>query len=230
MAAALMHGLRLSDLRYCLQTHEHHDHLDASHLSSRSANCGVHGNPRLRLYASIGALRRAATDLSRRLDEDALLDPAVADRLNLTAHPIEPFETFEAGPYRVTSLLAAHDPQSITALLYVVERDDRALFYCTDTGPLPEPTWQALAALDRRLNVVAMDHTFGLKGRSNGHMNAEQFREQIARLREADLLADDARVFAHHLGHHSNPAHPELVDLAAQGGYEVAYDGLTVEV
>jgi phosphoribosyl 1,2-cyclic phosphate phosphodiesterase len=230
MAAALMHGLSFARLRYCLLTHEHHDHLDPSNLSSRSEACGVHGSPRLQLYASAGALQHAAEGLSRRLPEDGLLDPAVADRLNLTACPIDPFQTFSAGPYAVTSLPAAHDPERITALVYIVERDGRGLFYCTDTGPLPEPTWRALVALDCRLNVVAMDHTFGFQGRSTGHMNAEQFREQLARLRAEGLLADDARVFAHHLGHHSNPVHPELVDYAARHGYEVAYDGLTVEV
>ena len=50
------------------------------------------------------------------------------------------------------------------------------------------------------------------------------------RLRAEHLLADDARLFAHHLAHHSNPPHDELVGFAAAHGYEVAWDGLVVEV
>lgn len=228
MGAALRHGIDLAGLRYGLQTHEHADHLEPSHFSSRSPACGVFGAPRFAFYATRGALARAA-GLSARLPAAGLLHPEVAERLNLCAHIVEPFQRFTVGPYTVASVAAAHDP-SLTALLYVIERDGRCLFYATDTGPLPEATWAALRAGGHRFNVVAMDHTFGLKERSTGHLNAEQFQEQVARLRDEGLLAKGARIFAHHIGHHSNPAHPELVALAARHGYEVAHDGLTVEV
>ena len=41
---------------------------------------------------------------------------------------------------------------------------------------------------------------------------------------------DDTRIFAHHLAHHSNPAHDELALIAADGGYDAAYDGLAIVV
>jgi phosphoribosyl 1,2-cyclic phosphate phosphodiesterase len=230
MAAALRHELSLAGLHYCLQTHEHEDHLDASHLGSRSQYCGVYGNPRLHLYATQGALRKAAAHFGGRLPAAGLLDPEAGERLNLTAHAIEPFRTYEIGPYRVDTVLAAHDPDSLVALLFVIRRAGRSLFYATDTGPLPEESWRALRAGGHRFNAVAMDHTFGLQGRSTGHLNGEQFREQVARLGEEGLLADGARVFAHHLAHHSNPPHPRLMEIATGYGYEVAYDGLTLDV
>jgi phosphoribosyl 1,2-cyclic phosphate phosphodiesterase len=147
----------------------------------------------------------------------------------LTIHVIEPFQRFVAGPYQVMSLKANHAPET-TAMLYLIERDGRAIFYGTDTGELPPETWDALAAYSKPIDLVVLDHTFGFRGRSNGHMNYEQFLEQAARLRELGLLADSSRVFATHLGHHSNPIHPELAAFAAQHGYEVAYDGLVIEV
>ncbi|MGH2459562.1 MAG: MBL fold metallo-hydrolase, partial [Chloroflexota bacterium] len=229
MAASQIHGTSLARLHYCLQTHEHADHLDPHHFASRSASCGVYGVPRLHWYASEGALRKAAASLGPRVAEAGLLDSAVGERLNLTPHPVRPFETFDVGPYRVTSLAAAHDP-TLVAMLYLIEHRGRRLFYGTDTGPLPEGTWKALGALGQPLNVVVLDHTFGWKGPSAVHLNREQFLEQVDRMRSAGLLADGARVFAHHLAHHSNPAHPDMVELAAQRGYEVAYDGLTIDV
>jgi len=36
MAASHMHSRALDEVRYCLQTHPHSDHLDLSHLLSRS--------------------------------------------------------------------------------------------------------------------------------------------------------------------------------------------------
>jgi phosphoribosyl 1,2-cyclic phosphate phosphodiesterase len=232
MAAALMDGLSLARIRYCLQTHEHSDHLDPSHFSSRSAGCSVYGNPRLKYYATRGAMAKAEKALGKRAAK-GLTDPEAADYFNLTAHVIEPFQTFDAGPYRVHSVKADHDPEHLVALLYLIEREGRCLFYATDTGELPEETWRHLDGLRRaglQIHAVAMDHTFGMQDRVRGHMNWQQLTEQIARLREAGILADSARIFAHHLAHHSHPPHEELVEFAAERGYEVAYDGLVVEV
>jgi len=229
MAAAQQHTISLAPIEYCLQTHEHEDHLDPAHFVSRSAYCGVHGTPRLHYYASPGALQKTAAELTHELPPTGFLDPAVGERLNLALHPIEPFQRFTVGPYQVLSVKANHAPP-LTTMLYVIEQAGRVLFYATDTGELPEESWQALIAYGKPFHVVAMDHTFGFQGRSNGHMNHEQFGEQVARLREEGLLAADARIYAHHLGHHSHPPHAELAAFAAQRGYAIAYDGLRVDV
>lgn len=230
MAASQMHGRSLGCIRYCIQTHEHQDHLDPAHLISRSPSCGVMDAPRLHFYGSPGALARAAAGaLGARLTPDGLADPAASERMNVTVHAIEPFQVFAVGPYVVSSVRATHDP-TIAAMLHIITRDDRTLFYATDTGSFPEETWDALRAWGYRFNVVAMDHTFGWAARATGHQNAEQFREQVARMRDEGLLADDARIYATHIAHHSNPVHPELVARAAESGYLVAYDGLVVTV
>jgi phosphoribosyl 1,2-cyclic phosphodiesterase len=229
MAAAQIHGVSLAQIRYCLQTHEHEDHLDPAHVLSRSQYCGVYGTPHLHYYASLGACNKIARSLGRRVGENGLLDPQISTHLNLTAHQIEPFQSFAVGPYQVTSLMAAHAPE-LTAMLFVIEHGERTLFYATDTGEIPEATWQALQARRLRIDLVVMDHTFGLADRVTGHMNWQQFVEQITRLRDAELLADGARVFAHHIAHHSNPPHPALVEFAQQHGYDVAYDGLILHV
>lgn len=224
MAAAQQHDVSLAQIRYCLQTHEHEDHLDPSHFGSRSEFCGVYGNPRLHWYASQGAIDKAAEQLTR-----PLLDAEIQEKLNLTLHPIEPFQRFAVGPYDVLSVKANHAAPMRT-MLFVIGQGERTLFYGTDTSEMGEETWQALATYGRPFNVVVFDHTFGFKGRSGGHMNAEQFLEQVARLRKENLLAADARIYATHLGHHSNPSHKELATFAQKNGYQVAYDGLVLTV
>ena len=224
MAAAQQHGVSLAQLNYCLQTHEHEDHLDPSHFGSRSAFCGVYGNPRLHWYASQGAIAKAAGGLTR-----DLLDAEMLEKLNLTIHPITPFQRFAVGQYEVLSVKANHAAPLMT-MLFVISQGERTLFYGTDTSEMSEETWQALADYGRPFNVVVFDHTFGWQGRSGGHMNAEQFLEQVARLQQENLLATNARIYATHIGHHSNPSHEELTRFAAQHGYLVAHDGLVVEV
>lgn len=229
MAASLQHGISLAKLRYCLQTHEHADHLDPSHLLSRSPSCRVEGAPRLHYYASANALQRAARII--RSDEPglALLEPAVGERLNLSVYVVAPFERFEVGPYEVTSLRANHAHET-TAMLYLIERDGRVIFYGTDTGEMPEETWKALERFGKMCHLVVLDHTFGFLKRSTTHLNAEQFLEQVTRLREIGLVGEKTRILATHIGHHSHPIHEELAAYASEHGYEVAYDGLVIEV
>jgi hypothetical protein len=75
-----------------------------------------------------------------------------------------------------------------------------------------------------------MDHTMGTGSPSDVHMNRTQFVEQLTRMRDSGLLADDARVYAHHFAYHSNALHDALEADAATLEYRVTYDGLTVEV
>jgi len=229
IAAAQQHGVSLASLRYCVQTHVHQDRLDPLHFLSRAPNSGVTDIPRLAFYASAGALTWVAQHVEGRLPPDGITEVATSERMNLTTHVITPFQPFTVGPYTVTSVRAAHDP-ALVALLHIIERNGRTLLYATDTGPFPDATWAALRAGGWRFNLVAMDHTFGWLARATGHQNAAQFREQCARMRDAGVLADDARVYATHIAHHANPPHPALVTRAAQAGYFVSYDGLTVTV
>lgn len=228
MIASFTHGRPLTRVRYCLQTHAHADHLDPSHFLSRSPEYGVIDAPRLHFYASTATAQRAALLLERDCAPAGLLDPEVGERLNLEIHQIEVLESFTVGPYQVTAFPANHDP-TVDPLLYAVEAEGRSIFYGTDTATLPEETWRAFHRHKLRFDVVILDHTYGPdEPPGSDHLSAQQFIEHVARMREEDLLADQARAFATHLAHAGNPVHPELVDFAARHGYEVAYDELTV--
>lgn len=50
------------------------------------------------------------------------------------------------------------------------------------------------------------------------------------RMRHEGILKTDGRAFATHIAHEGNPVHPELVEYATQNGYEIAYDGLVLEI
>ncbi len=227
MTASFAHGRPLTRVRYCLQTHAHADHLDPSHLLSRSPGDGVVDAPRLHFYASAATAQRAAQLLERDCAPASLLDPEAGERLNLQIHQIDALQSFAVGPYQVSAFPANHDP-TVEPLLYAVEGDGRAIFYGTDTATLPEETWQAFHRHKLRFDVVILDHTYGPDELGSDHLNAQQFVEHVARLNEEGLLADKVRVFATHIAHAGNPVHPELADFAARHDYEVAYDGLLV--
>jgi phosphoribosyl 1,2-cyclic phosphate phosphodiesterase len=227
MTASNLHGRPLCNVRYCLQTHAHADHLDTSHFLSRSPGYGVIDAPRLHFYASPGTLRLAAQLLERDCAPLSFLDPEIGEQLNLEIHQIEALQSFAAGPYQVTAFPANHDP-TVDPLLYAVESQGHSIFYGLDTATLPEETWRGFHERRLRFDVVILDHTYGPDEPGGDHLSAHQFIEHVARMREESLLAAQARIFATHIAHEGNPAHPELVDFATRHGYEVAYDGLSV--
>lgn len=226
VAAAVL-GCALTNVRYCLQTHAHSDHLDPTLLMSRSPEWGVVGAHTLQFYASAASLQRAAEALARDCAPGSLLDADVAERMNVRFHAVEAFVPFQVGPYHVTPVRANHDP-GVEPVLYVVEDDAYCLFYATDTAALSEASWLALRGVGRPFDMVVMDHTYGWGEPAQDHLGAEGFVAHVARMRRDGLLAEGARVLATHISHPRNPPHPELSAQAARHGYEIAHDGLVV--
>jgi len=229
MAASHVHNISLTNVRYCLQTHPHADHLDLSHLLSRSPGFGVIGAPQLHFYASPATLERACQTFKRDLSGYGLLDAEAETKLNLKIHKVKPLQPFTVGPYRVIAFPANHAP-GLEPLLYAIESNGRTVFYGTDTASLFEETWQAFHQHEMQFDLVVLDHTYGPDEPGTDHLCARQVIEYAKRLREEGILKEGGRVFATHIAHEGNPTHPELVEFASQRGYNVAYDGLEIMV
>jgi phosphoribosyl 1,2-cyclic phosphate phosphodiesterase len=229
MAASQIHGKPLHQVRYCLQTHPHADHLDLSHLLSRSPAYGVIDAPALEFYASRETLERAAAMFERDLADFSLLSPEAERRLNFKVHQIQPLESFRAGPYSVTAFPANHAP-GMGAMLYAIEASDTTIFYGTDTAALFERTWQVFRERNMRFDAVILDHTYGPEQLGSDHLSAIQVAEHAQRMRMEGVLDGQSRVFATHVAHEGNPPHDDLDAFALKRGYEVAYDGLVLEI
>jgi len=229
MAASQLHRSPLTNVRYCLQTHPHADHFDPSHLLSRSPGYGVVGAPELNFYASAETIQRAAATFERDMADFSLLSAEAEKLLNLAIHPIEPFTPFSFGLYQVTAFPANHAP-NMGALTYAVAAAGKSIFYGIDTAEFFEQTWQNMLLFNLQFDLVILDHTYGLQELGSDHLNARQFEQHIQRMRQAGILKPDGRAFATHIAHQGNPAHPELSNYARSRGYEVAYDGLVLEI
>ena len=227
VAASNLYGRPLTRVRYCLQTHPHGDHLDASHFHARSPGYEVIGAPRLHFYASPATLQRAAYFFMPSSAPESLLDEAVSEALNVTFHAVAAGDAFEVGPYRVCAVTANHDPE-VEPLLFAISDGPRTLFYGTDTGPLPDETWAVLRAQALRFDLVILDHTYGLAPERPQHMSAGDFAATMARMRAEGLAGPGTRFVATHIAHPGNPPHPELEAYARERGYEVAWDGMVI--
>jgi phosphoribosyl 1,2-cyclic phosphodiesterase len=228
MTASQIHNVYLGNVRYCLQTHSHADHLDLSHLNSRSPGYGVVGAPRLNLYASSATWQRADQTFRRDLAGYGLFDDEAERELNLKIHHVQPFEPFVVGAYRVLAIPANHAP-GFGAFLYAVESHGCSMFYGTDTAELFDDAWQAFHANKLKFDLVVLDHTYGPDEPGSDHLCARQVAEHARRMRDEGLLKESGRVYATHIAHEGNPVHAELEEFARRHGYEIAYDGLVIE-
>lgn len=229
MAASQIYGCLLTNVQYCLQTHPHADHMDLSHLLSRSPGFGSVGTPVLNFYASAETLQRASETFERDLAGYSLFSPNTESWLKLKIHQIEPLQPFSIGNYRVIAFPANHAPY-MGALLYSIESDGHCIFYGVDTATLFEETWQAFHQFQLRFNLVVLDHTYGPDQPGSDHLSARQLIEHVSRLRSEGLLKPNGRAFATHIAHEGNPVHLELVEFASKNGYEIAHDGLVLEI
>lgn len=227
MAASQIHNIHLTNVRFCLQTHPHADHMDLSHLLSRSPGFGVVGAPRLHFYASSATLERAAQTFRRDLSGYGLFDPEAEEELNLNIHHIKPLEFFQVGAYQIMAFPANHAP-GFGALLYAIQSDGRNIFYGTDTAVLFEETWQAIHENNMKFDLVVLDHTYGPEELGSDHLCAQQVSEYAERMREEGILKESGQVYATHIAHEGNPIHAELEVFAERNGYKIAYDGLVI--
>lgn len=229
MAASYMHGVSMADVRYWLQTHPHSDHFDPSHLGTRLPEYAAVDVPPLTLYATHGTLVRMSEMLRADGYVRDILDPGEQRRLSLEVVPISPHQAFGVGPYRVTAFPSDHD-RSADSVLYAISQGDRTIFYGTDTDAFPEETWNGLREEGLRFDLVVLDMTYGPGVEGEGHLNADGLVEHTERMRREGLLEDGARVLATHISHEGNSVHSAMSDHARSHGYEVAFDGLVVQV
>ena len=227
MSASFMYKKSIADIRYCLQTHSHSDHFDASHFTTRIPEYMGINTPPLELYGSKKTLTKMSEMVKNEGYVSDIFDPKEKTRLNLEIFPVKHLQTFEFGKYKVTAFATDHD-NSVDSLLYTITQDNFTVFYGTDTDSLSEETWQGFHDKNLKFNIVILDHTYGPNADSGGHLNANRFVEQIQRMKSENLLANDVKILATHISHEGNPTHDELSKYASQFGYEIAFDGLEI--
>jgi phosphoribosyl 1,2-cyclic phosphate phosphodiesterase len=229
LSSAQIHGISLVNVKHCLQTHAHADHLDLSHLLSRSPAYGVVGAPVLNFYASKETLERAAATFIHDLADFDMMSPVTESILNIKIHQIEPFKPTEIGVYNVIAFPANH-ASGFGAQIYAIQSVTGCILYGTDTAAFTESTWDAIRTSGLMFDIVILDHTYGPEEQGSDHMCAHDVIEHAIRMHEDRLLKKTGRVFVTHIAHEGNPPHPELSEYAQKNGYKVAYDGLILKI
>lgn len=225
-AQSLRFGLDLSRVEAVVFTHAHPDHEDLYALQMRgTASCAIapdvpERDNVLHLYGE----RWVRARFESVLREERVL----ASRFRF--HEARPFEPFAVNGYTFYPLRANHRPAWVEeCLIYAISDGSAAILYANDTGELGEENDEYLAAQGLSFGVVSMDCARGLLP-GDGHMG---FRECLAlreRLRRRGLVTPKTRYILNHLSHMNDMTHAEWEAFAAPYGFEIAYDGLEVNV
>lgn len=222
----LNYGLDLRDIKTCLITHAHEDHLYERDFYYRTHGFAYMKDEEkkepLHIYASdkTGAVIRSHLAANRQDERDPN---------SIRVHMIEPFEPFEVEGYKITPLEADHDI-TVQPLMYIIQKDGKSLLYAHDTGYFTERTWEMLEGSDICFDFVSLDcNNILQRGTVRNHLGLFMCQRVEERLRRCGCVDDHTKICINHFSHNGGLIHDELVPEAKKYGYKVAYDGAEFE-
>ena len=229
MTASFMHNVDTSKVRYWLQTHSHSDHFSAEHIITRMPEYAVENIEPLFLYAS----QKCIHNISKKLNVEEfganLFEKDWLKKLSLNVNSVKHFEKIIFDSYSITAFDANHDNNDGSSI-YLVADNSCKLFYALDTNGLTEETINYLYKEKVCLDIIVLDHTYGYNVNANDHLNANKFIETINTMKNKKIINQNTKVYASHISHEGNLLHDEFVNFAKEHRYNVAYDGLEIEI
>ena len=221
LSHTLYGGLNLTRVTDLLITHSHCDHLLVSDFENRKDGyCKIYNKKPLNVYAT--------TPSTEKIKELCKRDLKINEAVIL--NEIFPFNEYKVGKYSVFPLKADHDAKT-SPVIYLISDGQKNLLYATDTGRFPKETVEFLETLKINIDIIFIDCTaILLKGWSISHMGLDTNILQIDELKEIGVLNDKTTVVLHHFSHNGGATYDELVPIAAEQGFLVAFDGMIMEV
>ena len=211
------HDLDLGCLDALLFTHAHDDHFSPAELQylgeyfvtpPRRVGLPVYGPPEI-----IDAL-------AQRFDfKKVLIEP----------HILTAWQPARIAGYRVTPIVAQHDP-NLTCFNYIIEDSEGAsLLYASDTGWYEPPTWEFLQSV--KLDGLLIECTKGPQETDYaGHLNIRQVIAMRQKLIDGGSFSPDSPVVTTHFSHMGGLLHDELEAAFAPHHIEPGYDGMRFTV
>lgn len=225
-SAMMQYDKNMGKIKYLLQTHIHTDHYDEGLLCTRVPYMAMKNHNKLEIYAHLQCLEIMSNRVNQYENAD-LISEEGSNKLNVHSNIINAGETVKIGKYKVTAIETTHDIKH-GSLLYVIEENEKTLFYATDTPALTENALNQLKQF--KIDCVIMDHSFGNVDYSFSHLNESLFIEQLKKLKELKIINDNTLVYGTHISHDGMPYHELSEERAISNGYHIAYDGMEIEL
>ena len=221
------YNIDLSKVTVLLQTHSHSDHFDAGHFVTRWSEYATKNLKHLDIVASIGTLNGMNHWIKQNEPCMDLFAEEWQKDMNYSIIPMKSAETRKIGKYTVTAINSNHDA-SVEAVIYLIEKDDKCIMYGTDLLYLDDAAWKIFSS--KKIDVLLLDQTYGIGCNNGGHLDVEQIGKIVAKMKEINIIHCDTQIYATHISHEGNGTHEEMRTVAKKYGYDIAYDGMEIEV
>lgn len=216
----LQYAMPLAKIKHCIITHSHEDHLYPDDLVMRKNGFShlLDLEEPMRFYAGESGYQKIQSTLEERnvVEVEAVL--------------IHPFELFEAGDYKITPLRASHSPHT-SPVVFLIEKDGKAILYSNDTSDYPEDTWEFLKKNPTVCNLISLDCTEADRPINYiGHMNLERCIAIRERLFEVGVANEETIFILNHFSHNGgNVGYDEFFKIAEKHDFVVSYDGMEID-
>lgn len=219
-AHTLTHHVDLMNVRHCLITHRHQDHLYPQDLNMlKSGFAHVPEGYCITFYGA-DKVKEAV---------QSVLDEQIRSEGRATFIEIKPFETFSAGKYTVTALPALHDPNA-SPVFYQITDGEKCVLYAHDTYYFSDQVWDYFEQTKPHFDLISLDCTSGSASPGyGGHMGLPENVEVRSRMLDAGYASEKTIFVCNHFSHQSKDVvYDDLVPIAARENFLVSYDGLQI--
>ena len=223
----LNYNLSLGDITNLFITHSHCDHITVNEFDNRRYGMayGVK-DKKMRIHCSsfvkeqIYKQFEALTDINM-----STLD----DYYEFIV--LEPYKSVIVDAYTVTPLPAKHGSAKEQCFIFLFEKDGRSFLYGNDTGIPDESLYVNLAAMNKKIDILALDCTKGdIEKNYYSHMSMNENKQMLNKLIEYGICTQDAVCYCNHFSHNCQMVYDELVVAAKKYQFEVTYDGLEIKI
>lgn len=217
---SLKFGVDLGAVKSLIVTHSHLDHFAVGELMMRDLDCFAHlpdGSESLTIYGSGDVQAELFRATQREFD--------VTEKKFFEFNRVKPFEPFITEGVQFTPIKASHGFQHhLECYIYIVESEGKRVFYCNDTGFLPEEDWGYIKGI--HFDAVSFDCCCVLQKDGTSHMGIPDNIEMRKKLVEYGCADSNTRFVITHFSHNCILPHDELESIAAKEGFITAYDGM----
>ena len=220
---SLTYGITLADIKHCLITHSHSDHLYPNEIYMRRT--GVYAHLKERTPITFYSDQRGYELIENVIKIDNIPE------CDVVVKKVELYKPFEVDEYEVTALRATHSPTS-SPVVYLIKKGVKTIFYCHDTSEFNDETMDSLKNSDIKVDLLSLDCTEGAKDtKYNGHLNLFRCDAFVKQLKEIGVVGENTKVILNHFSHNGgNVLYDEFIDIASKYGFEVSFDGMEMEI
>ncbi len=214
----LNYGLDLRKIKACIITHGHDDHVYPYDFAYRGFGYSHFPENEKKEPMQIYATKASSNEYLHILEKIKNRDEE-----SINFNEITTFTTYEILGYKVTPLKADH-AKYLDPVIYIIEKDNKAILYAHDTGYFPDETWEYIEKSNIKFDFISLDCTSILRDTAvHNHMGIKTCTEVKERILKKN--ADENTVFClHHFSHNGGLIYDDLVPVAKELGFSVSYD------